>query len=105
MPAAPASRHLTSLLEAALKSDRDSIVKAGLVVQQCRAMLESSVPNSFWSCLDGQGGCFKRFLCAWLLVHLNQINLLHAITEAGDSFFIVFFLQNAAGFFWAAQAT
>ena len=93
MPAAPAPRHLTSLLEAAQKSDRDSIVKAGLVVQQCRAMLESSVPNSFWSWLDRQGGSFKRSLFASFPVHPNQINLLHTITEAGDGFFSLFCLR------------
>ena len=105
MPAAPAPRHLTSLLEAAQKSDRDSIVKAGLVVQQCRAMLESSVPNSFWSWLDRQGGSFKRSLFASFPVHPNQINLLHAITEAGDGFFSMFCLRaKRSGFLFGCAS-
>eukprot|EP00930_Biecheleria_cincta_P026114 TRINITY_DN18465_c0_g1_i1.p1 TRINITY_DN18465_c0_g1~~TRINITY_DN18465_c0_g1_i1.p1 ORF type:complete len:1302 (+),score=226.36 TRINITY_DN18465_c0_g1_i1:64-3969(+) len=77
----PTPRHLAPLLQAGLKSDGDSIVKAGLVLQQCRAMLESNVPNSFWSWLDKQGGSFKRSLFASYPVHPNQVNLLHDIVE------------------------
>lgn len=82
VPSDPAPQHLAPLLQASVKGDSDSLVKAGLVVQQCRAMLESSVPSSFWGWLDRQGGSFKRALFASFPVHPNQVNLLHEIIEA-----------------------